>query len=107
MADFTEENDFQVVIAFHTQGEEIYWGYEGLEPPESQSIIEKFQKVSGYKAVRYVVSDAGFKDWFIYRWRRPGFTVECGRGQNPLPLSQFWSIWPQASSIMLNGLLSI
>jgi g-D-glutamyl-meso-diaminopimelate peptidase len=107
LVDFTEKNDFKIVIAFHTQGEEIYWGYEGLEPPESQPIIKRLQKASGYKAVRYVASDAGFKDWFIYRWRRPGFTVECGRGQNPLPLSQFWSIWPKASTIMLNGLFSI
>lgn len=104
MADFTEENDFQMVIAFHAQGEEIYWGYEKLEPPESQIIVRKFQKKSGYRAIRYVLSDAGYKDWFIYKWRRPGFTVECGLGQNPLPLSQFWSIWAKAGSIMLTGL---
>ncbi|HHV65052.1 MAG TPA: peptidase M14 [Peptococcaceae bacterium] len=104
MAGFTEEHDFQMVIAFHAQGEEIYWGYEKLEPPESQAIVRKFQKKSGYRAIRYVISDAGYKDWFIYKWRRPGFTVECGLGQNPLPLSQFWSIWAKAGSIMLTGL---
>lgn len=104
MADFTENNDFRLVIAFHAQGEEIYWGYEQLEPPESQQITKKFQEASGYRAVRYVVSDAGYKDWFIYKWQRPGFTVECGQGQNPLPLSQFWPIWSKAGRIMLAGL---
>lgn len=104
MAEFTEEHDFQLVIAFHTQGQEIYWGYEKMEPLKSQLIVKQFQKVSGYRAVRYVVSDAGYKDWFIYKWRRPGFTVECGLGQNPLPLSQFWNIWPKAANIMLTGL---
>jgi len=105
MANFTRENDFRLVMAFHTQGEEIYWGYREFEPPDSEKIIKELKKASGYKAVRYVDSDAGYKDWFIYQWRRPGFTVECGSGQNPLPIGQFWSIWPQASSIMLTGLL--
>lgn len=105
MADFTQENDFRLVIAFHTQGEEIYWGYEHKEPPESLDIIRRFQKVSGYRAVRYVDSDAGYKDWFIDQWCRPGFTVECGHGQNPLPINQFSSMYVKAESIMIQGLL--
>lgn len=104
MASFTEEHDFQLVIAFHTQGEEIYWGYEKLEPPQSAEIAKKLKKASNYRTVRYVDSNAGYKDWFIYKWRKPGFTVECGSGVNPLPLSQFWSIWPKARNIMLAGL---
>ena len=104
MADFTRKNDFRLVMAFHTQGEEIYWGYEKLEPPESAEIVKKMQRVSGYRAIQYVDSNAGYKDWFIQDWRRPGYTVECGSGVNPLPLSQFWSIWPKMRAIMLIGL---
>lgn len=104
MAEFTRNNDFRLVMAFHTQGQEIYWGYEKMEPPESATIIKKLQKVSGYRAIRYVQSDAGYKDWFIQEWRRPGFTVECGSGVNPLPLSQFWTMWPKVRDIMLTGL---
>lgn len=104
MAGFTTTHDFDLVMVFHTQGEEIYWGYDQKEPDESEGIIRKLQKVSGYRAVRYVESDAGYKDWFIAEWRRPGFTVECGSGQNPLPLSHFSSIYRQASAIMLAGM---
>lgn len=104
IAEFTVEQEFDLVIAFHTQGEEIYWGYEKMEPPESQRIVKEFHNVSGYRTIRYVVSDAGYKDWFIYKWQKPGFTVECGLGQNPLPLSQFWPIWTKAGRIMLSGL---
>lgn len=106
MAQFTKENNFELVIAFHTQGEEIYWGYRKLEPPQSEMIVKQMSKVSGYNAVRYVDSDAGYKDWFIYEYRKPGFTVECGRGQNPLPMGQFNSIWSKASKIMLTGLVN-
>lgn len=104
MADFTKAHSFRLVSAFHTQGEEIYWGYRGLEPRESQEIVERFVEVSGYEAIRYVESDAGYKDWFIQDWRRPGFTVECGQGENPLPIAQFWDIWGKVIGIFLMGL---
>lgn len=104
MADFTRQHNFRLVIAFHSQGGEIYWGYEGLEPPESARIAAVFADMSGYQPVRYVQSWAGYKDWFIQDWRRPGFTVEVGRGRNPLPISQFWPIWGQNIGILLYGL---
>jgi len=104
MADFTRAHNFRLVIAFHSQGEEIYWGYEGLEPPESERIVTVFSEASGYRPVRYLQSWAGYKDWFIQDWRRPGFTVEVGRGVNPLPISQFPKIWGDNLGIMLSGL---
>jgi len=105
MADFTRSHNFRLVMAFHTQGEEIYWGYRGLEPTESHRIVQLFSEVSGgYQPIQYVESDAGYKDWFIQEWRRPGFTVECGQGTNPLPFAQFWDIWGQVIGIFLVGL---
>lgn len=104
LAEFTRAHDFRLVIAWHTQGQVIYWGYEGLEPPESQEIVNLFADVSGYLPIRDAGSWAGYKDWFIQDWRRPGFTVEVGRGVNPLPISQFWPIWGQAIGILLAGL---
>ncbi|MGI5901894.1 MAG: M14 family metallopeptidase [Desulfitobacteriia bacterium] len=104
IAHFTRKHDFELVIAFHTQGEEIYWGYRQMEPSRAKTIVRKMSRASNYKTVRYVDSDAGYKDWFIYEWRKPGFTVECGKGVNPLPLSQLSSIWPQVCKIMLIGL---
>ncbi|GAB6155908.1 hypothetical protein JCM17380_46600 [Desulfosporosinus burensis] len=65
MANFTRSHNFRLVIAFHTQGEEIYWGYRGLEPAESLRIVQRFVEVSGYQPIQYVESDAGYKDWFI------------------------------------------
>ncbi len=104
MADFTRDHDFRMVLAFHTQGEVIYWGYEGYEPAESERIVTIFSEASGYRPVRYVQSWAGYKDWFIQEWRRPGFTVEVGRGVNPLPISQFWDIWGHTIGLMLAAL---
>jgi len=36
---------------------------------------------------------AGYKDWFILRYDRPGYTIEVGKGASPLPLSQFPKIY--------------
>lgn len=104
MAELTKEMDFARVLAFHTQGQEIYWGFQGLEPPESELLVNEFARVSGYKAVQTVDSYAGYKDWFIQDWRRPGFTVELGLGTNPLPISQFDQIYEEALGIFLVAL---
>ncbi|KAB2333855.1 M14 family metallopeptidase [Bacillus mesophilum] len=104
MAEFARENQFDRMLAFHTQGEEFYWGYEGLEPPESQVIADEFERVSGYTSVQYIDSFAGYKDWFIQEFRKPGFTIELGKGINPLPLSQFDEIYEEVLGIFLASL---
>ncbi len=104
MADLTRRSNFSRVLAFHTQGEVIYWGFENLEPPESEQLVQEFARVSGYEPVRTIDSYAGYKDWFIQDWRRPGFTVELGEGVNPLPLSQFGEIYEEALGIFLAAL---
>lgn len=104
MTSLARNKRFHRVIAFHTQGKEFYWGYEGLEPPESAVIAAEFSRVSGYKAVRYVDSHAGYKDWFIQQFRRPGFTIELGKGVNPLPLSQFDEIYSAMVGLFLASL---
>lgn len=104
LAQLTREGDFEKVLSLHTQGQVIYWGFEGLEPPESEIIVEEFARVSGYEPIRYVDSYAGYKDWFIQDWRRPGFTIELGKGTNPLPLSQFPEIYQRTFGILLAGL---
>lgn len=104
MAELTRRRDFSRVLAFHTQGEEIYWGFEHLEPPEAEAIVREFGRVSGYEPVRIIESYAGYKDWFIQEWRRPGFTIELGSGTNPLPIAQFDKIYQDALGICLAGL---
>ena len=79
-----------LVIAYHTQGGEIYHGWHGFEPPGSARLAQAFADASGYRvcAVPPQSDNAGFKDWFVSRFRRPGFTIEAGRGENPLPESE-------------------
>ncbi|MNZ75627.1 Gamma-D-glutamyl-L-diamino acid endopeptidase 1 [compost metagenome] len=104
IANLTRSRSFNRVLAFHTQGKVIFWGFEGLEPPESETLANEFARVSGYEPIRYTDSSAGYKDWFIQDWRRPGFTIEVGRGTNPLPLTQLEEIYQESLGILLASL---
>ena len=88
---FTRAHDFRLTVSYHTQGGEIYWKYRDVEPAGARRIVEAMAAVSGYAPAEapYESGFAGYKDWFINEYRLPGFTVEAGRGRNPLPLSQY------------------
>ena len=105
LADYTQRIDPELVIAWHSQGEVIYWQYGGIEVPGAREIAERFADVSGYRLedTPYNSSFAGYKDWFIQTYRRPGFTIEVGAGENPLPLSQFAEIYTASLPILVAG----
>ncbi|MBQ3850481.1 MAG: peptidoglycan-binding protein [Clostridia bacterium] len=88
---FTRKYDFDLTVSYHTQGGEIYWKFQNIEPEGARKIGEAMAQVSGYELaeVPYESSFAGYKDWFILDYERPGYTVEAGRGRNPLPLFQY------------------
>lgn len=101
MANFTHRLNFDVVVALHTQGREIYWNYRDFEPEESERYAIRLGAASGYNPVKLSGSDAGYKDWFIQHFRRPGFTVEAGYGVNPLPMNDFDSIYSELQPLLL------
>ena len=105
LADFTEAIDPTLVIALHTQGKVIYWQYRDYQVPGARTLAEEFARLSGYalEDTPYESSFAGYKDWFIQNWRRPGFTIECGLGDNPLPLSQFDEIYRDVLGILVTA----
>lgn len=104
---FTLEHNFRLVIAYHTQGQEIYWNFQNINPPMGEIIGQEFSRVSGYELadVPYNSSFAGYKDWFIQDYNRPGYTIEAGIGENPLPIEQFDEIYKDNFGILVLGLV--
>lgn len=102
---FTLNHNFRLVIAYHTQGEVIFWKYQNMEPEDSRRIGEEFARISGYslEETPYNSSFAGYKDWFIKQYNKPGYTIEVGSGDNPLPLSQFPKIYSENLGILVSG----
>ena len=108
MYDFTLALSPRLVLAYHTQGRVIYWRYLDREPTGSREIVQALAAVSGYAPDDAPLASgfAGYKDWFIQAFDRPGYTVEAGLGQNPLPISQFDTIWNNNLGILtLSALL--
>lgn len=103
--DFTLQHNFRLVLSYHTQGEVIYWQFQNYTPPESLYIGEQFSYVSGYSLedTPFNSSFAGYKDWFIQDFRKPGYTIEAGLGENPLPISQFDKIYNDNIGILVLG----
>ena len=104
---FTLEHNFELTISYHTQGQEIYWNFQNINPPRGYEIGKKFAMISGYslEEVPYNSSFAGYKDWFIKNYNRPGYTVEAGFGVNPLPISQFHPIYQDNEGILVYGIV--
>lgn len=103
MVSFTREHSFNLVLAYHSQGQVIYWNFQELAPPEALPIGRALANVSGYSLedITGIASYAGYKDWFIQEFRRPGYTVEVGLGTNPLPISQFDRIYADNLPLLL------
>ena len=103
MVDFTLSHDFRLVLAYHSQGEVIFWNFENMATQEAREIGEALAQASGYtlEEATGIASYAGFKDWFIKQFGRPGYTVEVGRGTNPLPISQFNQIYSDNLPLLL------
>ncbi len=55
----------------------------------------------------YASGYAGYKDWFIETYNRPGYTIEAGRGTNPLSMSQFPEIYDDNRLILVGGMTQL
>lgn len=106
VADFTRAFDPEITLSYHTQGEVIFWKYLDIEPDGARALAERFAAVSGYAVedTPYASGFAGYKDWFLQDYDRPGYTIEAGLGENPLPISDFASIYAKNLGILTTAL---
>lgn len=109
LAEYTQGIDPILVLAYHSQGEVIYWQFQDYQVPGAEALAREFARLSGYalEETPYESSFAGYKDWFIQQYRRPGFTIEVGQGDNPLPLSQFDKIYADNLGILTTAALGL
>lgn len=107
LAEYTRYIDPALVLAFHSQGKEIYWQFGDIQVPGAEELGQKMADASGYTLanVPYQSAYAGYKDWFIQDFRKPGYTIEVGEGVNPLPIGQFDEIYRDNLPILVLGAL--
>ncbi len=106
LVNFTRQNSFDLTLAFHSQGEVIYWDFCGYAPVDSIAYGKRFEAVSPYlmDVPEGIASYGGYKDWFIQTFKKPGFTIEIGQGTNPLPMEEFPQIYERTLPLMIEAL---
>lgn len=95
LAEFTREIFPDIAIAYHSQGEEIFYRFNGHCPKKTAPILSLLAAKTGYRPIDAagITDCSGYKDWVIDKFDIPAFTIEVGKGENPLPLSQFPKIF--------------
>lgn len=80
--EFTLSKNFNLILSFHSQGEVIYWNYNGYSPKGSFELAKDFAQATGYSLedTPPLSSFGGFRDWFISNFNKPGFTIEVRKG---------------------------
>lgn len=108
LADLTRQENFATVVAFHNSGQVIYWYYNQTKQQyhHDYKLAQKLGQATGYKLVSPAESDkyaAGYKDWFIKRFNRPGFTIEIGKKNKGQQLSakKLNHYWQQTKTSLL------
>lgn len=96
------KDDIRSVITLHSQGEEIYYSSGGKTAPRSLSMANVFSRMSGYKLSVPSGSACfgGLLDWCIQELNIPAFTFECGKGENPLPLEDYFKIYSDLREVL-------
>ena len=106
----TRENSFQSVVSYHHSGEIIYWYYQQPEEHKERDyqLAQKISEINNYDPVSPRDSDipaAGFKDWFIKKFNKPGFTIEIGTQdqgeEGPLPVANLNKYFEENREVLL------
>jgi len=95
----------RLLISFHSQGEEIFCDMSPSAPHGSLNTASLLARLCGYRLSEAEGFSAcgGLKDWFMKIFNKPAYTVELGRGENPLPLSDFEGIYKKILPLLLTA----
>ncbi len=107
IASYCRAGNITHAIALHSQGEEIYWSFGDYREKEALRMAQAMSAVSGYKLgeAEGLAQGGGFKDWFEQKFHRPAFTIEIGKGMNPLPISDLDSIYEKIREMLVLSLV--
>lgn len=88
-------DDISTVFTLHAPGEKIHYSSGEQSCPRSESMAKSLSRLCGYQVVKPENSACGssLTDWCIRSLKIPSFTIECGRGKNPLPLDEYFCIY--------------
>ncbi|MBQ8433080.1 MAG: hypothetical protein IJX28_09380 [Clostridia bacterium] len=83
------------ILTLHTQGEEIFFKSGHRTLPGTTSVARALSRLTGYRlsVAEGLASYGGLTDWCVQKEICPSFTMECGKGTNPLPAAMEFPIY--------------
>ena len=104
LADFIRiiKDSLKGIITLHTQGEEIYCKSNGNAVKNTEIISRHVSRLCGYpiRDAEGSASYGGLTDWVIREMNVPSYTLECGKGENPLDIKQAKSIYHRLRELL-------
>ena len=98
--------DFRRAYCLTGPGEEIGYTYGEDTPARSHLMAEILAASCGYRVNKgEEVSHGSFQSWFIHRMRRPGFSIQIGRGPDPLPIEELEPLYARLLETLLLTML--
>ncbi len=99
------QKSISAILSLHTQGEEIYYSSRGMTTPRSLPIARILSRLSGYRIAspEGPSSYSGLLDWCIQKMQIPAFTLECGKGRNPLPLETYFCVYASLRELLFEA----
>ncbi len=90
-----KQDEIKGIITLHTQGEEIYYRSMKKIVENTEIIARHVSRMSRYPLCEAdgTASYGGLTDWAIKELNIPSYTLECGKGKNPLDIKQSKSIY--------------
>ena len=92
-------------LTLHTQGEEIYYSSCGKVPLRGASYAKTAARLTGYRlaAPEGGAAYGGLTDWIIGELSLPSLTLECGKGENPLPPESLTGIYGRLRELLFTA----
>lgn len=87
LCNYLRFNKPSAIMTLHTQGREIYYTGGGKCHSGSYATAAKLASLTGYRLrePEGTAAYGGLTDFCIQKLGVPAFTLECGKGKNPLP----------------------
>ena len=104
LQDLTLKKDFAMTMSYHSSGKVIYWYNPATGYGADYYIASSLKNITGYRILSPAsqVFNGGYRDWYVSRYNRPGFTLEVGAGYCPLPQSNFQTYWQETRYVMFD-----
>lgn len=99
------DNTIEMILTLHSAGEVIYSGHNCGPFSKGEIIGKKLSSLSGYElsVPEGLSSYGGLTDWYTEVFKKTSFTIECGKGKNPIHQTKYFEIYAGVREMLMTA----